>query len=194
MLSIFGGALRRYLQARHALPASALVAGVPVSVQGDGDLGGDRLSAMFVTLGTETADPMERLQIVHAHATGARELQEALGGETLLDWTEVFVPAVFSLGAKLLIDRKLLARMPALCNAIVSNVPGPPMTVYLGGARLLAVHPLGPIFHGPAINLTVVSARDTIGFGLLSCPDLIPDLWELVDAIHAEFALYTGSA
>src|SRR5205807_10192286 len=52
VLSIFGGALRRYLQARHALPASALVAGVPVSVQGDDDLGGDRLSAMFVTLGT----------------------------------------------------------------------------------------------------------------------------------------------
>ena len=39
-----------------------------------------------------------------------------------------------------------------------------------------------------------IALRNTIGFGLLSCPDLIPDLWELVDAIHAKFALYTGSA
>ncbi len=124
---------------------------------------------------------------MHEHATGAREMHEAIGGTTLIEWTEVFAPAVFSLGASLLIDRKLLARMPALCNAVVSNVPGPPITLYFGGARLIAVHPFGPIFHGPAINLTVVSARDTIGFGLLSCPDVVPDLWEVVAAIRSEY-------
>jgi WS/DGAT/MGAT family acyltransferase len=194
VLSIFGGALRRYLLTRDALPDSPLVAGVPVSLRDDGDLGGNALSAMFVTLGTDTADPIERLHVVHEHATGARELHEAIGGETILEWTEVFAPAVFSLGANLLIDRKLLARMPAMCNAIVSNVPGPPITLYFGGARLIAVHPLGPIFHGPAINLTVVSARDTIGFGLLSCPELVPDVWDIVDAIRAELAVYTGSS
>jgi WS/DGAT/MGAT family acyltransferase len=194
VLSIFGGALRRYLLTRDALPDSPLVAGVPVSLRDDGDLGGNALSAIFVTLGTDTADPIERLHVVHEHATGARELHEAIGGETLLEWTEVFTPAVFSLGANLLIDRKLLARMPAMCNAIVSNVPGPPITLYFGGARLIAVHPLGPIFHGPAINLTVVSARDTIGFGLLSCPELVPDVWDIVEAIRAELAVYSGSS
>jgi hypothetical protein len=69
----------------------------------------------------------------------------------------------------------------------VSNVPGPPVDLYFGGARLEALHPLGPILHGPAINLTVVSTRDTIGFGLVSCPDLVPDLWDVVDAIREEY-------
>jgi WS/DGAT/MGAT family acyltransferase len=193
VLSIFGGALRSYLDVRDALPDAPLVASVPVSLRTDGDLGGNMLSVMFVTLGTDIADPFDRLRDVREHATSAREMHETIGGDTLLDWTDVFAPAVFSLGANLLIDRKLLARMPAVCNAIVSNVPGPPVTLYFGGARLIAVHPFGPIVHGAAINLTVVSARDTIGFGLLSCPDLVPDVWELVAAIQAEYTVMARS-
>jgi WS/DGAT/MGAT family acyltransferase len=194
VLALFGGALRRYLVKHNSLPEAPLVAGVPVSMRDDGDLAGNNeLSAIFVSLGTDVEDPQQRLQAVHEHATQAKELHDAMGAAGLAGWTAVFAPAIVSLGAQLLIDRKLLARLPVLCNTIVSNVPGPPVTLYFGGARLTALYPLGPIFHGPGINLTIVSSRDTIGFGLLSCPDLVPDLWELVDTIYDELCIHTGA-
>ena len=187
VLSLFGGALRRYLLARDVLPERSLVAAVPVSTRGDGDLGGNAVTAVFVTLGTDLDDDNDRLQVVHDHSRGARELFEQLGADTLTDWTEVFSPAVIAAGAGLLLGGGLLARLPAICNAIVSNVPGPPVDLYFGGARLEALHPLGPILHGPAINVTVVSTRDTIGFGIVSCPDLVPDAWDVVDFIEQEY-------
>jgi WS/DGAT/MGAT family acyltransferase len=190
VLSLFAGALRRYLVARDALPRRSLVAAVPVSTRDGGDLGGNALAAVFVALGTDLDDPGERLQAVHATSKGARDLFDAMGAEGLLEWIGVFAPATIAAGASVLLERGLLARLPSICNTIVSNVPGPPVDLYFGGARLDALHPLGPILQGPAINLTVLSTRDTIGFGLVSCPDLVPDLWEIVDAIEAEFEEY----
>jgi hypothetical protein len=82
--------------------------------------------------------------------------------------------------------------MPSLWNVVVSNVPGPPMTLYFGGARLEAIYPLGPVVEGAAVNLTVVSTREAIGIGLVSCPDLITDLWEIADAIEREHTAYAS--
>jgi hypothetical protein len=71
----------------------------------------------------------------------------------------------------------------AIHNAIVSNVPGPPFPLYLAGARLEAMHPLGPIFDGAALNLTVISYLDSIDFGFLGCRELLPDLDALAHAV-----------
>jgi diacylglycerol O-acyltransferase len=192
VLATFGGALRRYLDARGALPGRSLVAAVPVSVRDNGATGANAVSLIFVTLGTDVADPGRRLALVHLHARGARELHDAFGGTELLSWTDVFAPMAFALGARVVFESKLLTRLPLLCNAVVSNVPGPPLTLYFGGARLEGLFPLGPIVDGIAINLTVVSSHDTIGFGLVSCPDLVDDLWAITREIEREHAQYAG--
>jgi hypothetical protein len=102
---------------------------------------------------------------------------------------------MFALAARFAVDSHVLTRLPQICNAVVSNVPGPPVTLYFGGARLEQVLPLGSIVDGIAINLTVVSAHDTIGFGLVSCPDLVDDLWAIAHEIEREHASYvTGRA
>jgi hypothetical protein len=74
---------------------------------------------------------------------------------------------------------ELADRHPPALNFIVSNVPGPPIPLYLAGGRLVALYPLGPVFDGMGLNVTVLSYMDTVGFGFLACRELIPDLWEL---------------
>jgi hypothetical protein len=96
---------------------------------------------------------------------------------------------MFSFAGHLAFDSHLLSRLPLLCNAVVSNVPGPPVALYLGGARLVALHPFGPIIDGVGMNVTVVSSYDTVGVGLVTCPDLTPDVWELLSMFSEEFAL-----
>lgn len=42
-------------------------------------------------------------------------------------------------------------------NVIISNVAGPSDTLYSCGAEVTALFPLGPIFHGSGLNVTVMS-------------------------------------
>jgi hypothetical protein len=67
------------------------------------------------------------------------------------------------------------------------------VTLYFGGAKLEAVHPFGPIIDGTGLNITVVSARDSIGFGVVTCPALVPDPWEIVGSIEREHAVLSGA-
>jgi hypothetical protein len=53
--------------------------------------------------------------------------------------------------------------------------------LYFLGAEVKAMYPLGPIFHGSGLNITVMSLRGTLDVGLISCPELLPDLWDMAD-------------
>ena len=68
-------------------------------------------------------------------------------------------------------------------NLIVSNVPGSPVPLYLAGARLVGLYPFGPLMEGTALNVTVLSTTDVMDIGLISCPDLVPDLDDLLAAM-----------
>ena len=68
-------------------------------------------------------------------------------------------------------------------NLILSNVPGPPVPLYLAGLRVVGLYPFGPITDGAALNVTVLSQDGRVGFGIITCPDLIPRVWDLARAI-----------
>jgi hypothetical protein len=71
-------------------------------------------------------------------------------------------------------DLGLASRLPPPVNLILSNVPGPEIPVYCGGARLTALFPLGPIFDGAALNVTIVTCADDVDIGVVTCPDVAP--------------------
>jgi diacylglycerol O-acyltransferase len=73
-------------------------------------------------------------------------------------------------------------------NLVVSNVPGPPVPVYFMGARIEALYPLGPVFHGAGLNVTVMSNNGRMHVGLLACRELAPSVWDLARQIPAELA------
>nr|WP_232068912.1 WS/DGAT domain-containing protein [Mycobacterium mantenii] len=73
----------------------------------------------------------------------------------------------------------------AVHNLVVSNVPGPQVPLYLLGCEVKSMYPLGPIFHGSGLNITAMSLHGKLDIGLVACPDLLPDLWEMAD----EFAV-----
>ena len=47
------------------------------------------------------------------------------------------------------------------------------------------MYPLGPIFHGTGLNITVMSLTGKLNIGIVSCPELLPDLWDLADDFGA---------
>ena len=183
ILALCGGAVRRWLERRDALPGRPLVAGVPVSTRGDDDGGGgfgaNLISAMFVSLATDVDDPVERLQRIQDGTRNAKEEFRAVGADVLTNWTEFSGPRLFGQAVRLYSRMELADRHPPALNFIVSNVPGPPIPLYLAGGRLVALYPLGPVFDGMGLNVTVLSYMDTVGFGFLACRELVPDLMDL---------------
>jgi hypothetical protein len=66
-------------------------------------------------------------------------------------------------------------------NLVISNVPGPQGPLYMLGCEVKAMYPLGPIFHGSGLNMTVMSLSGKLDVGIVSCPELLPDLWDMAD-------------
>ncbi|MER3452226.1 MAG: wax ester/triacylglycerol synthase family O-acyltransferase [Acidimicrobiia bacterium] len=190
VLAICAGALRRYLLERDELPDRFLVATCPISVRNETDTepGSNKISAMFVSLPTQLEDPVERLLAIRESTKGAKEEHKALGARMLQDLGELAAPTLFSLAARLYSSMKLADRHPVAHNLVISNVPGPPVPLYFAGSRLVALHPLGPVFDGAGLNITVLSYLDTVGFGLIACRELIPRLWDLAAAVEESAA------
>jgi len=62
------------------------------------------------------------------------------------------------------------------------------MPLYFAGAQLTALFPLGPIFDGAALNITVLSYMDDVDWGFIANPDTVPGLWDLADAVPEALA------
>jgi diacylglycerol O-acyltransferase len=179
VLAICAGALRAYLEEKGALPAdNGLVAMCPISVRGDADKSamGNQVSSMLVSLATDVDDPVERLSVIKAGTTQAKEQANAIGANTLMDWAEFAAPAVANTAMRLYSRMKVADRHRPLYNTTISNVPGPQFPLYMAGARLVGFYPMGPLNDGAGLNMTLISYLGTIHFGLVACPDLIPDV------------------
>jgi hypothetical protein len=66
-----------------------------------------------------------------------------------------------------------------VANLIISNVPGPDFPLYLAGAEMVAGFPLGPVMDGLGLNITIMSYRGTLYWGIISCPETMPRVWQL---------------
>lgn len=180
VLAVCAGALRRFLLAGGELPAKPLVAVVPVSVRPNNPdiCGANKVSSMFVQMPTQLDDPMERLMSIHEGTKGAKEEHHALGADTLLNWAEHATPNVFANAARLYSRMRLADRHRPIANLVISNVPGPDFPLYLAGAELQAGFPLGPVMDGMGINITIMSYRGVLYWGLMTCPEAFPAVWD----------------
>jgi diacylglycerol O-acyltransferase len=212
VLSVLGGACRSYLGTRGELPGTSLVAAVPVSTHDTGRRSGDAaandggsdggakpvrrrtpaadpanaLALVLSTLGTDIVDPQQRLVVVHEAMVRAKRLNDALGADTLTAWLAVPYPLMLAGAARLYLGLRLANRTPPVANILISDVAGPPVPLYFGGARLLGLYPLGPIYDGVGVNVTVVSCEGALGVGLVSSPEVLDDIDALAQGIGEE--------
>lgn len=190
VLTVAGGALRRYLSERGELPETSLMATVPVSVRdkSERDGGANKVSALFTRLGTDVEDPVERLGQMSEANRKAKEHHQAISADALQDWAEFAAPRTFGLAVRAYAGLRLAERHPVVHNLVISNVPGPPVPLYFNGARIDALYPLGPVFHGAGVNVTVMSHAGDINVGIMACRESMPDVAEFVQHFPAALA------
>jgi len=189
IMAMCAGALRTWLRDAGDLPDRPLVAAVPVAV-GDGSARrtGNRVSVMFAALPTDLADPRARINAVRTEMRNAKATHADVGPDTLGALAEALPWNVVGLLFRAYSDLGLANRLPPAVNLMISNVPGPPVPVYCGGARLQGLYALGPIFDGAALNITVATCGDDVDVGIVTCPDVAPPADALADAMHDSLA------
>ena len=187
ILAIVAGVLRRWLQHHDALPDRDLLAMVPLSVRSssDADAIGNRVSFTIASLATTEADPIERLATIHEAMQDAKASHDTLPANILTDISQVAPPAISALASRLIASTSLADRLTLPFNVVVSNVPGPPVPLYISGAEILGNYPVSAIVDGVGLNVTVVSTNNMLDFGFVSDRDLIPDLWNMADGVMA---------
>jgi diacylglycerol O-acyltransferase / wax synthase len=195
VMAMCAGALRRWLDEHDALPEAPLVAMVPVSVRDAASKGslGNKVSAMLATLPTHLAEPEARLRSVHEATKIAKSQQAAIPQGLIENISEFAPPALTARAARVVFATGVLHRLPPF-NLCISNVPGPNVPVYLGGAKLLAQYPVSVVTDGQGLNITLVGYLGQLHFGLVACRELVPDIDVLTDYLVDELELLAATA
>ncbi len=189
VLAMCAGALRIYLDESGGLPDESLIGVVPVSVhEKSGRPGTNQVSAMFASLATDIADPVERLLAISSSHEIGKDHNKEIGATLLQDWAQFASPATFAVAMRAYAALDLAEHHPVVHNLVMSNVPGPPMPLYFLGAKVTGLFPLGPIMHGAGLNITVMSGDGRLDIGLIADREQTPDLQRLADAMGASLA------
>ena len=189
VLTVIGGALRRYLGAHGGVPRKSLIAAIPVSLREAGNTEATTLATMtLASLATDVADPAARLIEVRAASAAAKKVMKHLRGAMPTDFPSLGLPWLLSAAATAYGRFGIANRLPPIANLVVSNVPGPPMPFYLAGARLKTYWPVSIVEHGLGLNITLQSYAGSLDFGLLAARSGLPDLHRLARSLLDAFA------
>jgi diacylglycerol O-acyltransferase len=177
VLATVAGALHRLFRSRREPTRDrALRAMVPVSVRTEDESGGNRVSSIFVDLPIGPIGAKKRLALIRDATKHLKESHYAVGAEFIMNVGMWAPPTIHAVAAR-------LAARSRVINLVVSNVPGPQIPMYIGGAKLLAQYPFMPIAESMGLSIAVTSLAGTMAFGVTADWDTLPDIDVLVESI-----------
>ena len=187
VLATVAGALNRFFEERGEHLSRPLIASVPMAVSAPADApheAGNRVANLFTSLCNDVTNPLLRLQMIHAVTSQSKEVQQQLGIETMLDWSEAAPAGLYRWILGLASQSRMSDYLPPPANLIVSNVRGPDNPLFIAGARLRTLYSVGPAIEGIGLNITGWSYCGDLAFALIADADAIPDPHLITDALR----------
>jgi diacylglycerol O-acyltransferase / wax synthase len=193
VLATCAGMLRRYFANNKSALAKAMVAAVPASLRAAGDTSqNNQVTMMLINLATNIADPAKRIAAIRDSSTSAKMMTGAMKGmmsSATNDLPTLGIPWLMSIITPLYKSAVESNRIPVVANVVISNVPGPPMPLYMAGARMKSYYPVSIVTHGLALNITIHSYAGNLDYGFIAAKNEVPGIDKLVRATydaHAE--------
>jgi diacylglycerol O-acyltransferase / wax synthase len=181
-------AMREHYKAKGELPKKSMVAAVPVSLRAKGDTSADNQASMtLLSLGTNVADPRKRLAHIKAATKSMKSTLSKVKNVLPTDFPSIGVSWLTEAASAVYRRATGSNKIPSVANVAISNVPGPPVPLYLAGARMLTNYPCSIVTHGMGLNITVQSYAQSLDFGLMADAKAMPDVRKLADALDDAF-------
>jgi WS/DGAT/MGAT family acyltransferase len=188
VLTAAGGGLGRLLRGREEGRHSDVQVLVPVGLDpGDRPELGNRVSAWMVRVPADDRPAEVRLAAVADGTRRARLHREELALEAALDLLAPAPQWALSLLGS-------LANHQPMVNLVVTNVPGPPATLYFSGARLLEAYPFVPLAANLTLGVACLSYENVLSLGILVDPLTCPDARVFTSGVEEDLARLAGVA
>ncbi len=203
VLAILSEAAARYLKHREVRTNHAPIRlGCPVNVRRGGENGalGNRVSMMFPELPSDPMEVVLRLQAVIRETERIKAGGEPQALELMLGGSDLIAPTIMGFGSVIgsnamdLASRlgglvpglvRVIALPPPVINFIATNVPGAQVPLFLSGHKMIEMVPLVPLGANLGYNVAIVSYNQTLCFGMMAEPHLMPDV-DLMQAFASE--------
>jgi diacylglycerol O-acyltransferase / wax synthase len=172
VLAVVADGLHRWLTARGERVPERIRVFVPVSLRMPGvkEEAGNRISGMVFDLPTGAMSMEDRLAQVHRTTGDLKRSKQALAADKLAGLADWAPPTLLVLAGR------VMATPQAGANMNVTNVPGPQVPLYTGGAQLLEIWPFAPLYPSMALGLAIVSYNGDVYFGLGADPGVVDDV------------------
>ena len=177
IVSVVGGGLRKYLEAKGEMPEASLVCGAPINVRPErnSESIGNQVGVMRISLATDIEDPVERLRAVGESAVESKAYASAVGANAMMDISQGLWPQMIGMGLRVATLASISGNMTMPLHTVVSNVPGPQVPLYLAGARVQMMMGLGPLLDMMGLFHGVISGVGRITITFIACRELLPD-------------------
>ncbi len=186
VMAVVAGALRRYFADDPKVLAKSMVGAIPVSLRAPGDTSqSNQVTMMLVSMATQIADPKKRMAAIVMASSRAKALTSSVKSVLPMDMPSLGIPWLMSIITPLYKMAVSTNRIPVVANIVISNVPGPPVALYLAGAKMTANFPVSIVTHGLGLNITIQSYNGSLDYGLIACKKTVPKLAKFGDAMVA---------
>jgi len=182
LLAAITRGFRDLLQARGELTDGLVVRSlVPVSVRHVDEAGmlTNRVSAVLANLPAGEPDALGRLAAIRAQMDEMKRTSQAVGAEVLTGMLGFTVPMLLAAGC-----RAAFQLPQPLVQTVTTNVPGPPVPLYVLGRRLVRIHPYVPIADNVRISVGILSYQGRFSFGITTDYAAVPDVRVLARGIR----------
>jgi diacylglycerol O-acyltransferase len=136
-------------------PVETLRASMAISTR-TADSGGNAFSLARLLVPTSEMPIDERFKAIHEATMVAREASRSAGLDTLATITTALPTSLIT---------RLARQQGQTIDFATSNVKGAPVPVYISGAQLTEIYPIGPL-GGVAFNLTLMSYLGSLDMAL----------------------------
>jgi WS/DGAT/MGAT family acyltransferase len=198
-LTIVGGGLRKYLMDKGELPENSLMTVMPISVRptltqkaampevssGGERGGGNKFAMTMIPLGTDIADPLERLRTMRQTTSSAKEF--GVDALKLVETTELIPGALYGTVQRAVTRVANAAGRSLGVHTIVTNVPGPRSPMYFAGARALITSGMAPVVDGMGLINGIASYVDDFSICWTAAREMMPDPDNYAAALRGEF-------
>ena len=186
VMAVVAGALRRYFAKDAKVLAKPMIGAIPVSLRAPGDTSqSNQVTMMLVNMATQIADPEKRLAAIIAASKKSKAITGTMKNVMPMDMPSLGIPWLLSIISPLYKLAVSTNRIPVVANIVISNVPGPPVALYLAGAKMTANFPVSIVTHGLGLNVTIQSYNGSLDCGLIACKRTVPTLRKFGDALQA---------